>query len=562
MMSDSRYSLWWKLCLDSAIGAKFKRALACAILILLLPFSSFAQYPINKNVDVQHYFFSIELTDSSNEIKGDAEISVLLKNGVKELILDLKNITKEGKGMKVERITHEDLNVEFSHKNDRLQIDLPAAVDGKNKIRIKYSGIPGEGFIISKNKYGDRTFFGDNYPDRARNWLPCVDHPSDKASVSWSVSAPDHYLVVGSGKLKEETNLGNEMKLTRWEMSTPISTKVMVIGVARFAVDYFGEASSTPIQTWVYPQNRREGFYDFAPALDVVNWFRENVGPYAYDKLANVQSKTTYGGMENASNIFYTENAVTGKREGEGLIVHEIAHQWFGNSATEADWPHAWLSEGFATYFTHLYNESTYGRDIMVAGLKEDRKAVIDYWKRTPLPVVNTSLLSFPTIMNLRELLSTNTYEKGGWILHMLRKKLGDKIFWSAIKAYYAKYMNGIATTNDFKAIAEQESGLDLTQFFKQWLYEGGQPELTGSWHYQKGEVQVQLAQVQDQLFIADVEIGIVDEHGAMTLMVVTLDGRSSAGKLKFQAKPVRVIIDPSTWLLYDGPGELTFEGE
>ena len=122
--------------------------------------------------------------------------------------------------------------------------------------------------------------------------------------------------------------------------------------------------------------------------------------------------------------------------------------------------------------------------------------------------------------------------------------------------------MNGIATTNDFKAIAEQESGLDLTQFFKQWLYEGGQPELTGSWHYQKGEVQVQLAQVQDQLFIADVEIGIVDEHGAMTLMVVTLDGRSSAGKLKFQAKPVRVIIDPSTWLLYDGPGELTFEGE
>ncbi len=149
----------------------------------------------------------------------------------------------------------------------------------------------------------------------------------------------------------------------------------MVAGIARFAVQHAGKVNDISVESWVYPQNRLEGFYDYAVAVKVLDYFHNHIGPYSYKKLANVQSKTRWGGLENANTIFYSENSVTGKGERESLIAHEEAHQWFGNSATENDWHHVWLSEGFATYFASLYLENTYGHDRLVEEQKIDREA-------------------------------------------------------------------------------------------------------------------------------------------------------------------------------------------
>src|SRR6266700_2106852 len=179
----------------------------------------------------------------------------------------------------------------------------------------------------------------------------------------------------------------------------------MVIGAAGFAVQYSGTINGTPVYSWVYPENKEKGFYDYAQAVDILPFYIKHVGPYAYEKLANVQSKTIFGGMENAGAIFYSENTVTGTRVSESLLAHEIAHQWFGDMATETDWSHLWLSEGFATYMTILYFEKKYEK-----------------------PVVDSS------VTNYMELLNANSYQKGGWILHMLRMEAGDSAFWKGIR--------------------------------------------------------------------------------------------------------------------------------
>ncbi|MEQ9413808.1 MAG: M1 family aminopeptidase, partial [Cyclobacteriaceae bacterium] len=289
-------------------------------------------YPRNSNIDIQHYQFMIDLNDSDNTITGTTEVSILFKNSVSTFELDLVGKSQDGKGMTVSSVLQNKKPLKFSQQNDRLSITLntPPQVGEEIAIAIKYSGTPTDGLVISTNKFGDRTFFGDNWPNRAHHWLPTIDHPYDKASCEFIIIAPSHYQAIANGILVEKTNLPNNKTLTHWKETVVLPTKVMVIGVAKFAVTTAGVINNIPVETWVYPQNKEAGFGDFKMATDVLNYFIEHVGPYPYQKLANVQSTTRFGGMENASNIFYFENSVTGKNEREGLIAHEIAHQWFG----------------------------------------------------------------------------------------------------------------------------------------------------------------------------------------------------------------------------------------
>ena len=533
------------------------------LLFICLPafLGASSNYPRNWNIDVIHYTFTIKLNDDTYQIEGNTVIKVKLMKGEPSLILDLVNQNNDGKGMKVTSVKENGSLLEYEHKNNRLTINVPAdkTEDTVHDIEISYSGIPINGLVIRKNKFGDRTFFGDNYPDRARHWLPCVDHPSDKATLDWIVTAPNYYQVVGNGLRVEETNLNDNLKLSHWRESVPISTKVMVIGVARFAVQYVANVKGTSVESWVYPQNKTEGFHDYAIAVNVLDYYINHLGTYPYEKLANVQSTTMYGACENASNIFYSEYSINGKGENERLIAHEIAHQWFGNSATEKDWPHAWLSEGFATYLTHLYWEYKNGREHLVKGMLSDRARVINYFHRNPLPVVDTGLVSFPVIENLRELLSPNTYQKGGWVLHMLRNKLGDELFWHGLKEYYSTYRDSIVLTSDFMNVIEDVSGEQLEKFFEQWLYNKGHPELAGTWIFDdnKNEITITLTQNQDNLFFVPVEFGIFSEGDEMITLRAKLNSRSQSFTFSTNDTPEKIVIDPNTWLLYEGDSVL-----
>jgi len=324
---------------------KYKYFALTTILSFLVSFCRADNYPRNYSIDILHYLFELKLSDNTDEIMGKASIAVLFKtNDVKQIRLDL--INKNGKylqkGMVVESVSYNNTKADFTHTNDALVIQLSAKAPKDSTITfiIQYRGVPAGGLRIGPTKYGDRSFFNENWPNNARHWLPAIDHPYDKATSEFKVTAPSKYKVVSNGLLLEESTIDKENKLTHWKQSIPVSSWLFVLGVAEFAVQHVGKFDGKDIQTWVYPRDREIGFVDFAePTKQVLEFYSTYVGPYAYEKLANIQSPSVGGGMETSSAIFYAENLVTGKYEKRlrNVVIHEIAHQWFGNAVTESN---------------------------------------------------------------------------------------------------------------------------------------------------------------------------------------------------------------------------------
>jgi aminopeptidase N len=516
-------------------------------IIILLFFSCVSlltiEGSVNAQPDVLHYQFSLSLNDSNNRIEGIASLTVRFLRGVDSFRVDLAGRGDKDTGMLVHSIREGQKTLSFMQQPDYVLVHINAREGSEHTYVITYEGIPRDGLIISTNKFGRRTFFGDNWPDRAHQWLPCVDHPFDKAGVDFVVTAPDHYQVVANGHKTEEILLPNHLKRTHWEELVPLPTKVMVIGVADFAIDHLTDINGIPVYTYVFPENRQKGFLDYRWAADILPYYIRMIGPYAYEKLANIQSKTIFGGMENASAIFYFENSV-GNRGMEELMAHEIAHQWFGDAVTETDFQHLWLSEGFATYMTHLYMEHKYGEDTLRSGLRADRNKVFALAKKRQTPVVDTT-----SSTGYMQLLNANSYQKGSWVLHMLRRRLGDSIFWSGIRTYYSFYGGGNATTSDFQKSMEEASGQDLGSFFRQWLFTASLPDVQVSWNYEpaRKEVALHVAQLQSPAFDFPLEYKI----GNDTLLHILQVGRADTViHVSVTGPPDSVYLDPRVNLL------------
>jgi len=510
-------------------------ALTASLLFIRATTGSAQTY--NPTIDVRHYDFSIEVSDSNNIIHGRAEITVLFKGNATGFALDLTQKNEQGKGMTVSSLTENDKAVPYTQDSTQLHIHTSARSGEQHTYTITYKGIPADGLIIANNKFGHRGFFGDNWPNRAHNWIPCVDHPSDKATLDFRITAPDHYTVVANGALQEEKELSNNKKLTHWKESVPLSPKVMVIGVADFAVDHPGDAMGVPVYNYVFPENKEIGFKSYAYALEILPFYIQHIGPYPFEKCGNVQSKTRFGGLENASAIFYFENSVNSP-DVEGLMAHEIAHQWFGDAATETQWRHLWLSEGFATYMTHCYLENKYGIDTLKKGMAIDRKKLIAFEKKRLTPIVDTSIKD-----DYMKLLNPNSYEKGGWVLHMLRRSIGDQLFWKGISTYYTTYRNANASSNDFEKVMETVSGRNLHDFFHEWLDKPGHPHIKTDWTYDenKKELSISFIQTGEQLFEFPLEFSTDG-----SLHTVTIKGKTTNLNLPLSTKPTNLVLDPN----------------
>ena len=234
----------------------------------------------------------------------------------------------------------------------------------------------------------------------------------------------------------------------------------------------------------------------------------------------------------------------------ERTSAHELAHQWFGNAVTETTWDDAWLSEGFATFLTLLFIENAYGYDKYVSGLQNARKSVYRYAEKDP----NFSIVSLRTA-ETDAVTSTITYQKGAWVLHMLRELIGRDNFKKGIQSYYKKFMNANATTNDFIHEMEKASGKKLGLFFQQWLNRPENLMLKGNWKYdnQKKQVVITLDQnhAGEYLFDVPLEIGIYKAGGnSPEIMKFKLDKKQSVYKIRLKSAPGKVVIDPSTKLL------------
>ena len=336
--------------------------------------------------------------------------------------------------------------------------------------------------------------------------------------------------------------------MTHWKESAPIASWLNNIGVAQFASLHLGKAAGVPLETWVFPRDREAGMATFdEPMRQAMEFYSERVGPYSYEKLASVQNGAARGGgMEHASEIFFGQDSVTG-RPALGLVAHETAHQWFGDSVTEKDWDDVWLSEGFATYFAALTTEHYEGRDAFVTQMKRSRASIFNTEKRMPgvAVVQDRPWKGIPNGI---------VYQKGGWSLHMLRGQIGDAKFWAGIREYYRRYRDGNASTADFEKVMEEVSGADLGWFFKQWLYRPGSPTLQGTWHYNvaAATVAIELMQTQNgEAYRLPLEIAVGD-----STTKVEMTQKQQRFEIPAAKDPGAVTLDPNVWILMDAKFE------
>jgi aminopeptidase N len=273
-------------------------------------------------------------------------------------------------------------------------------------------------------------------------------------------------------------------------------------------------------------------------------------GPYPYEKLAHLQSSTRFGGMENASAIFYSDRAFRNNGVSYGLLAHETAHQWFGDAVTEREWSHAWLSEGFATYLAALYTHKSRGDSAFRVQMRGTRETVLNAPVVANRPVIDTIETS------LMALLNANSYQKGGWVLHMLRDEVGDSAFFQGVRTYQARHRHSTALSDDLRVAIEAYARKDLKPFFAQWLTRPGYPELQVAWKHDaaKGQLIATIAQGgRFGNFAFPLTVEYTGTDGVTKRARVQVPAQASGEVVVatgVRAAPTRVRFDPDVQLL------------
>src|SRR6266567_2471623 len=519
------------------------RTVGSMLAALLLSGPAVAQ---RSGIDVKSYWFFVTLPDSGREIHVAAVVTFEHQvPGDSVLALNLVGMTIDS--VKVLVPTRGGLSREFTYDGRVLRIPLrpqPATIIAV----VGYHGTPQDGLIIGSNARGRRVAFADNWPERGRFWLPTVDRPSDKAMTRFSIRAPAVWRVVANGKLTPGEG-GRE-----WDESHPIPTYTMVIGAGAFTVSkhrpVINGRDTIPIQVWTYPED--SAFADSIPfrrATEIVEVMQRLIGPFPYENLKHVESSTRFGGMENASAIFYAEKPYVERRMGEGVVRHETAHQWFGDAVTERDWHHLWLSEGFASYFDLVIGATLDGDSVLRTGMGASAES---YFRSN---VVDRAIIDTAE-HDLMKLLNANNYQKGSWVLHMLRGLVGDSAFFRGIRDYYGGRRDSTALSADFERVMEKASKQDLDWFFRQWLYQPGYPQLECSWSYDSGAKRVTLELTQAQpaswgvFRLPRVAVDFPGFDGSVTRRSVSVVGRAMITTLDLPGAPADVRIDPDGALL------------
>jgi aminopeptidase N len=525
------------------------------------------RYDLNE-MDVVHYDVEVVIPPENDRISSRTTIRYLRdRAGPHPVVLDFT-------GFSVEAVTWAGRELEFTHDEGLLRFDAPGrpGVFDTLQVEVMARGIPDDGLILRDDVHGAPATFADNWPNRARFWFPSNDHPSDKATVSFTVHAPEGRSVIANGVRVSGPELADSSRTWgvdglmswRWQSTVPIPTYLMVIGAAEMEVldqglAACGMAPASPrpdgcieVTAWAFPPDTAHARRVFRRSGEMIDLYAEMFGPFPYEKLANVQSSTRFGGMENASAIFYSEEAIAQGRDIEGTVAHEIAHQWFGNSVTPADWPHLWLSEGFASYFGPYFWEHTEGRPALQARMDQNRERYLAS-EVTGRPVVDHGA------ENLLDLLNANSYQKGSLILHMMRWVMGDRAFFQAVRNYYQRHAGGNAVTDDFQAAAEAAHGESLDWFFRQWLHRPGYPRFRVQWEWndRNNQVEVRLTQVQDPdwpTFRMPIEFEFAMEGGVHREVHVVGD-RDWTRTMTLPGEPVELRIDPDGWILKEVEG-------
>lgn len=457
----------------------------------------------------------------------------------------------------------------YTYLDLRLQVRFPEPVAERIDLVIAYRvKDPVDGlFFLGPDKSepeAHRQCWSQNEDEGARHWIPCHDAPNERFTIEQIVTASAEYAVIANGRLVScETLDGRRRWHYREEVAIPSYLVSVVVGIFSKLEDTW---NGIPVEYWVEPGREEEGRRSFGRTPDMLEFFSKQLDfPYPYEKYAQVAVRHFhFGGMENASATTQTDGTLHDERAAldftsDDLVSHELAHQWFGDLITCKSWEHAWLNEGFATYLEALWKEWDLGREEfdyeMV--LNADSYMAEDY--RRPIAT--------PKYGRPFQLFDMHLYPKAGWVLHMLRRQLGEELFWKAIRLYVRRHAHGTAETIDLVRCFEDASGRNLTGFFSQWIFSPGHPQLEGevSWEEEKGWVHLALKQTQGRqdgtpLFRLPLHLEARLSDGSVQGATFEMTKAEQSFYLPLPSKPLWVALDPEGAVLRETRLKMPFE--
>lgn len=436
--------------------------------------------PNTLNYDLKYQRLELDLDPSQRFVSGTVTNHFVPNQSISSIYFDLSDV------LTVSEVKYHGSNLTFSQLSSKeLKIDFPAAVPSAtlDSLSIKYSGIPsnvgsaGDAFTV-QTQGGVPALFTLSEPYGAQEWFPTKQSMNDKIDkVDFKITTPNQYNVAANGKLFSETALPNNRKLTFWQTNYPIPAYLIALGITNYTKlnDTMGNPPF-PFVNYLYPSTASNSttMSNINWTKQVMNVFEEYFGAYPYrnEKYGHMEFGWG-GGMEHS-----TMSSMGAW--GRGIIAHELAHQWFGDKVTCGAWNDIWLNEGFATFGEHLANEKLLMSNAQFMNYLASEMNYITGSASGSVYVSDGSLSSVNTIFNGRL-----SYSKGGYVVRMLKWVLGEDAFYSALKEYHNRpnLAYNYAVTTDLKNSLLQSTGIDLTNFFNDWIYGQGYPTYQIRWN-------------------------------------------------------------------------------
>ena len=517
-------------------------------------------YAPDMKFEFRHLKLELTPDVKSRTLRGVATHTVApLAAGEKELRLDAEELQCDGASVNGAAANCATTDTEFV-------IALPAGIPVGEAltVRVEYHGKPRKGiYFFGPEQLGPSqpvSIWTQGEDEDNHFWFPGFDHPNAKFTSELTATVPGNYTVISNGKLEAVTANPDGTKNWHWVESVPHSNYLTSLVAGEYE-KFHQSWRGLDVDAYVPRGRLSEAETAFGRTPQMMDYFSEVTGqPYPYEKYAqSAVPEFIFGGMENISATTQSDRTLHPARldeedNSDTLVSHELAHQWFGDYVSFKDWANAWLAEGFADYFEYLWTEHHEG--VTAAQWNRDRGtrwyfASAGRFKR---PVV-THYYSDP-----QDLFDANAYPKGGWILHMLRSQLGDALFFKGLKEYVASHKAGLADSNDLRLAFEHASGRRLDQFFDQWVFHPGHPELDTAWSYDAtgGTVTLTIKQSQKlengvRLFRFPLPVELLyEENGKLTRERKTFEVSEASHSFAVPASrsPVAVLFDPDATVL------------
>lgn len=498
-----------------------------------------AHYAPSLVVTVNHMRLEIEPDLEKRTISCRQELEITAVQETDTVELDAAELA-------VRSVSSPNKKLSFKVLGDRLVIRLgkKLAEGAGAKITIVYTAKPRKGFyfVAPDRHYPDKRVeaWTQGETTEARHWFPCIDHPQVKFSSEITVTTATGFTVISNGRLLK-VEKDKKWKYF-WHEENPHPSYLVSVVVGKYV-----EINEGSLYHYVSAEAAHDAKRTFDRTGEMAEFFEDYLGmKYPFAKYSQVCVQDfVYGGMENSSCTTLTQDTLHDKKahtdfSSDYLVSHELAHQWFGDLVTCRDWQHVWLNEGFATYCEALYWEKSRGADEFLHYVMQTAE---DYFEeassRYTRPVV-TNVYKHPD-----ELFDRHTYEKGSCVLHMLRNTVGDAHFRRALKTYLQRFANGNAETEDLRRVFELESGRSLQQFFDQWLYRAGHPDLKIAFSAEAKIAKIKIEQAQDgEPFVFPLEVRLGFAKGER-LMTFEVSERESAFQVPVEKEVEWFSIDP-----------------